>query len=118
MLWKLTHELDAIAQYSGNNPFQAGTAYNDRFYGIGGLMNRLIPGYDCPYHATYWNSTVHGAESSNTNINTICIFETDIGHPITRHSAGEYKQATKGSALVVRVVATVGNVSFLVSSPS
>ena len=81
-------------------------------------MGRLIPGYDCPYHATYWNSTVHGAESSNTNINTICIFETDIGHPITRHSAGEYKQATKGSALVVRVVATVGNVSFLVPSPS
>ncbi|KAH6723513.1 copper amine oxidase [Leptodontidium sp. MPI-SDFR-AT-0119] len=104
---------DAVAQYAGNNPFQAGTAYNDRFYGIGALMGRLIPGYDCPYHATYWNSTIHGAESTNTNINSICIFETDIGHPITRHSAETYKQATKGSALVVRVVATVGNYDYL-----
>lgn len=37
---------DAIAQYSGNNPFQAGTAYMDRFYGIGLQAGRLIPGYD------------------------------------------------------------------------
>ncbi|KAG4431873.1 hypothetical protein IFR05_012650 [Cadophora sp. M221] len=105
---------DAIAQYSGNNPFQAGTAYSDRFYGIGQLMGRVIPGYDCPYHATYWNSTVNGAESSSTNTNSICIFEKDIGYPITRHTAsGVYQQATKGSALVVRVISTVGNYDYL-----
>lgn len=104
---------DAIAQYNGNNPFQSGTAYNDRFYGIGGLSGRLIPGYDCPYHATYWNSTYQNAETTRTNINSICIFETDIGHPITRHSGDTYKQSTKGSSLVVRVIATVGNYDYL-----
>jgi hypothetical protein len=74
--------------------------------------NRIIL-MTSPYHATYWNSTFQGAESTTTNINSICIFETDIGHPITRHSAGEYKQSTKGSSLVVRVIATVGNYDYL-----
>ncbi|KAH8714642.1 copper amine oxidase [Ilyonectria robusta] len=104
---------DAIAQYSGNNPFQAGTAYMDRFYGIGAQASRLIPGYDCPYHATYWSpSFTDGTSTTNFN-NTICIFETDIGTPITRHVDQSYVQATKGSKLVVRQVATVGNYDYL-----
>lgn len=104
---------DAVAQYAGNNPFQAGTAYNDRFYGIGGQTARLVPGYDCPYHATYLNGTFTDGESLVNTKNAICIFETDLGHPITRHRDGTYLQSTKGSALVVRVIATVGNYDYL-----
>lgn len=50
---------DALSQYSGDNPYQASTAYSDRFSGFGERAGRLIPGYDCPYHATYWNTTVY-----------------------------------------------------------
>ncbi|KAH9428700.1 hypothetical protein MCOR27_006242 [Pyricularia oryzae] len=105
---------DAIAQYAGNNPFQAGTAYMDRFYGIGAQVGRLIPGYDCPYHATYWDSDFTSGTAATRTNNSVCIFETDIGTPITRHTdPGLYMQATKGSKLVVRQIATVGNYDYL-----
>ena len=106
--------VDAIAQYAGNNPFQAGTAYMDRFYGIGASAIKLIPGYDCPYHASYQNVsyTTTGLESY-TQDSGLCIFETDIGTPITRHTDPTWAQATKGSKLVVRMIATVGNYDYL-----
>ncbi|KAH7324802.1 copper amine oxidase [Stachybotrys elegans] len=104
---------DAIAQYSGNNPFQASTGYIDRFYGIGAQVGRLVPGYDCPYHATYWGTEfTSGLNEIRTN-SSICIFEADIGVPITRHTDPSYIQSTKGSKLVVRQIATVGNYDYL-----
>lgn len=105
---------DAIAQYAGNNPFQAGTGYMDRFYGIGAGSIRLIPGYDCPYHATYLNGSYADTnQMANTRINPICIFETDIGTPVTRHNNPVWSQATKGSKLVVRMISTIGNYDYL-----
>ncbi|KAK7191070.1 hypothetical protein DPSP01_007759 [Paraphaeosphaeria sporulosa] len=105
---------DAIAQYAGNNPFQAGTAYMDRFYGIGAASVRLIPGYDCPYHAAYLNGSYATTDQeSYSQTNSICIFETDIGTPITRHMNPVWSQATKGSKLIVRMIATVGNYDYL-----
>ena len=105
---------DAIAQYAGNNPFQAGTGYMDRFYGIGAASIRLIPGYDCPYHATYLNGSYSTTDQkAYTQINPICIFETDLGTPITRHINPVWGQATKGSKLVVRMISTVGNYDYL-----
>ena len=86
----------------------------DRFYGIGAQMNRPIPGYDCPYHSTYLNATYTIGVKQVTVPNGICIFETDIGTPITRHNEGAYyKQSTRGSKLVVRQIATVGNYDYL-----
>jgi primary-amine oxidase len=85
----------------------------DRYYGIGAQVGRLIPGYDCPYHATYWDSTFTAGLSSVTVNNSICIFETDIGVPLTRHTDPTYMQATKGSKLVVRQIATIGNYDYL-----
>ena len=112
--WLTYTTADAIAQYSGNNPFQASTAYMDRFYGIGSSAIKLVPGYDCPYHATYLDGSfaTTGLEAVTTN-SSICIFETDIGTPITRHNNGAWTQATKGSKLVVRMIATVGNYDYL-----
>lgn len=91
----------------------------DRFYGIGALVNRMIPGYDCPYHASYWSADFTSGLSRKKTNNSICIFETDIGTPITRHfeptAPGRpgYLQSTKGSKLVVRQLATVGNYDYL-----
>ncbi|KAL8327344.1 hypothetical protein RB597_003593 [Gaeumannomyces tritici] len=104
---------DAIAQYAGNNPFQANTAYMDRFYGIGSQAGRLVPGYDCPYGATYLNSTYTSGITVFHQPGNICIFETDIGTPITRHAEAEYLQAAKGSKLVVRMIGTIGNYDYL-----
>ena len=113
---KILYELalqDAIAQYAGNNPFQAGTAYSDRYYGIGAQINRVIPGYDCPYGSSYFNLTYTEGTAIFEVPNAICIFETDMGTPITRHTDSTYSQSTKGSKLVVRQIATVGNYDYL-----
>ncbi|KAK7981360.1 copper amine oxidase [Apiospora saccharicola] len=105
---------DALVQYSGNNPFQTGTAYSDRFYGIGAQAVRPIPGYDCPYHATYWNATFNDGTILRTIDRAICIFETDIGAPLTRHNVyNQWEQSTKGSKLVVRMIATLGNYDYI-----
>lgn len=104
---------DAIDQYSGNNPYQASTAYSDRFTAMGERAGRLIPGYDCPYHATYWNTTFNMGTKMVTRKSTICIFDTDIGVPITRHTDETFLQSTKGSKLVVRQITTAGNYDYL-----
>ncbi|KAK8079437.1 hypothetical protein PG997_007255 [Apiospora hydei] len=105
---------DALVQYAGNNPFQTGTAYSDRFYGIGAQAVQPIPGYDCPYHATYLNATFNDGGSLRTIQKSLCLFETDIGTPLTRHDVyGNWKQSTKGSKLVVRMIATLGNYDYL-----
>lgn len=76
-------------------------------------MGKLVPGYDCPYHATYWDAEfTSGVENMRVN-GSICIFETDIGVPITRHTDRTYVQSTKGSKLVVRQIATIGNYDYL-----
>lgn len=86
----------------------------DRFYGIGSSAIKLVPGYDCPNHATYLDGSfaTAGLEAVTTN-SSICIFETDIGTPITRHNNPAWIQATKGSKLVVRMISTVGNYDYL-----
>lgn len=98
----------------------ATTAYMDRHYGMGPSLSKLIPGYDCPYHATYLDSDFTTDLKATTMKKSICVFETDIGTPITRHyepttaeNKGGYLQATKGSKLVVRQIATVGNYDYL-----
>src|SRR5688572_4679034 len=85
----------------------------DRFYGIGLQAGRLVPGYDCPYGATYLNTTYSQGETIFHQPGNICIFEADIGTPITRHAERQYLQSTKGSKLVVRMIATVGNYDYL-----
>lgn len=80
---------------------------------MGLCAGRLIPGYDCPYHATYWNSTFSSGNRHLTNQATICIFESDIGAPITRRTDTSFMQATKGSKLVVRQISTMGNYEYL-----
>lgn len=80
---------------------------------MGAKTGRLIPGYDCPYRATYWNSTFNVGQKLVTSPSSICIFETDIGTPITRHTDKRFMQATKGSKLVVRQVTTAGNYDYL-----
>jgi primary-amine oxidase len=85
----------------------------DRFYGIGASSIRMIPGYDCPYHAVFDGNYSTTTQQAYTQDSAVCLFETDIGTPITRHNNPVWAQATKGSQLVVRMVATVGNYDYL-----
>lgn len=103
---KITDAPDA----AGNDPGQATLAWMDRYFGMGDAASSLIPGYDCPHEAVYLPATTHFGETSTTRERAICIFEQDIGRPITRHVGWEDGEfgATRGYVLTVRSVSTVG----------
>lgn len=44
-------------------------------------MGTLVEGYDCPFGSTLWNLTYHAGNSSRTNADAFCIFESDSGYP-------------------------------------
>ncbi|KAI9167809.1 Membrane primary amine oxidase [Paramyrothecium foliicola] len=104
---------EAHAHYAANNPVQSGSAYLDSWYGLGTTAYSLVPGWDCPAHATYLDTVVHDNAMTTTHNNSICIFEQDAGYPITRHTAGDYVTVTKNAQLVVRWISVVGNYDYL-----
>lgn len=77
--------------------------------GFGPWSFNLVPGFDCPTYAHYLPATWHADELSKTHPMSICLFETDMGYLMQRHSSSDYVSATKNIAFVVRSVATVGN---------
>ncbi|KAK0447703.1 copper amine oxidase [Armillaria borealis] len=108
----------AMAQYGGNDPMQATTAWLDRYFGMGGSVRDMLPGYDCPHEAVYLPMTTYASTGSVVRKRAVCIFEQDTGRPITRHAGymqGEFG-AVKGYILTVRSIGTVGNYDYTRSS--
>lgn len=106
---------EALAQYGGNDPMQTTTAWLDRYFGMGGSVRDMLPGYDCPHEAVYLPMTTYASTGSVVRKRAVCIFEQDTGRPITRHSGymqGEFG-AVKGYILTVRSISTVGNYDYL-----
>ncbi|KAJ7032822.1 copper amine oxidase [Mycena alexandri] len=103
---------EAIANYAGNDPVQSGTSYMDSFYGFGPYAFELVPGYDCPTYSHFLNSTFHAAELSTTHRNNICLFESDPGYLMQRHSSSNYLALTKNIVFTLRSVSTVGNYDY------
>ncbi|KAJ7078447.1 copper amine oxidase [Mycena belliarum] len=103
---------EAIAHYAGNDPVQSGTAYLDTFYGFGPYTFELVPGYDCPTYSHFLNSSFHAAELSTTHRNSICLFESDPGYLMQRHSSSSYLALTKNIVFTMRSVSTVGNYDY------
>ncbi|KAJ7769348.1 copper amine oxidase [Mycena metata] len=103
---------EAIANYAGNDPVQSGTSYMDTFYGFGPYAFELVPGYDCPTYSHFLNSTFHAAEISTTHRNNICLFESDPGYLMQRHSSSNYLALTKNIVFTLRSVSTVGNYDY------
>jgi primary-amine oxidase len=49
---------EAIAHYAGSDPVQSGTAFLDSVFGLGSDLSELVPGFDYPDYAHYFD-TVH-----------------------------------------------------------
>jgi primary-amine oxidase len=94
----------------GDDPHQATTAWLDRYFGMGALVYELVPGYDCPSHAVFLPSLIHGAVGSIANLRAICVFEKDMERPLTRHRGRKRLESgvIKDYALVVRTISVVG----------
>ncbi|WWC90477.1 uncharacterized protein L201_005413 [Kwoniella dendrophila CBS 6074] len=104
---------EAIAHYAGNDPVQSGTSYLDSFYGFGPYAFSQVPGYDMPIYAHCLNTSFHASELSKSHRCGISIFETEVNHPIQRHSTQSYVSVTKNIALIVRSISTIGNYDYI-----
>lgn len=103
---------EAIAEYAGDDPFQAHTAYLDTSYGWGNNAYGLIPGYDCPANAVYFNSSWNADGFNHFQNNTYCAYESVEDFPITRHTSRRYVSVAKAPAFNIRFVATIGNYDY------
>ncbi|OAX80178.1 hypothetical protein ACJ72_05496 [Emergomyces africanus] len=112
---------EALAQYGGNQPLAASSAFHDSHYSLGTKMGTLVEGYDCPFGSTFLNLTYHEGNHTVISPDSLCIFETDIGFPLSRHRSGDKESrwgftnlgVVKGNALITRAVATVDNYDYM-----
>lgn len=103
---------EALAHYASQDPMLSGVSYLDSYYGFGPYAFQLIPGYDCPEHATFLNTSFYTAETTHTHIDSICMFEFDASYPMSRHTSSSYVTVTKNVYFTIRTVCTVGNYDY------
>ncbi|OJD28624.1 copper amine oxidase [Diplodia corticola] len=103
---------EALAHYASSDPYQAGIAYLDSFYGFGPFAFELVNGYDCPSYSAYLNTSFYASEKTHWHPNSICMFEFENDYPIQRHSTARYVSITKNIKFVVRTVCSVGNYDY------
>jgi primary-amine oxidase len=94
--------------------------YHDTYYQLGTEMGSLVEGFDCPWGSTFWNITYPSYNTTRVNTNSICIFETNMNFPLSRHrtsASNDYGFSNFGTvkraALIVRAIATVGNYDYM-----
>ncbi|CAI4212343.1 unnamed protein product [Parascedosporium putredinis] len=111
---------EAAAQYAGRTPKAASTVYHDTYYSLGTDAGTLVEGFDCPFGSTMLPITYFSGNTSVTQPDAICIFEADLGIPISRHRSGSSNSkgfanlgTVKGTALTVRSIATIGNYDYM-----
>ncbi|XP_019386103.1 PREDICTED: membrane primary amine oxidase-like [Crocodylus porosus] len=114
---RIVYELslqEASAIYTSNNPGAMSIRYLDASYGIGRDAFSLVPGADCPYLATYLDSS-YLADSfvPETNKNSICIFEANLEAPVRRHYNKRYYGGLANSVLVFRTISAVSNYDYI-----
>lgn len=103
---------EAIAEYAGDDPYQAHTTYFDRSYGFGNNAFGLLPGFDCPYNAEMFNVTWHSKGENNYHNNSYCAFEFAEDYPFARHTASDYASVTKNPTFNLRTISTIGNYDY------
>lgn len=106
--------------YSGYSPQQRFSDYMDSAELIGPSAQGLVPGVDCPSHATFYDTT-HVTETSevpDVTKNVFCLFELNTGEPLRRHhsywnSEGKFYEGLENIILVLRTIVTVVNYDYI-----
>ena len=99
-----------VTYTAGNDPAQGSTAWLDRFFGMGEFTKDLIPQYDCPTESVYLPATTFSILGSIKRRRAICIFEQDVGKPLSRHYGYQEGEtgAVKSYVLTIRNINTLG----------
>ncbi|XP_069137319.1 putative amine oxidase [copper-containing] [Argopecten irradians] len=106
--------------YSANNPGQMFADFFDSHDLIGPKASPLVPGVDCPSHATFVDASflTETSDEPFTTKNVFCIFELNTGEPHRRHY--NYEPLTQTSyegmesvKLIFRTILTVMNYDYI-----
>ncbi|XP_033750640.1 putative amine oxidase [copper-containing] [Pecten maximus] len=107
--------------YSSNNPAQMFADFFDSSDVIGPKASPLVPGVDCPSHATFMDASflTEGSDEPFTTRNVFCIFELNTGDPHRRHYNYEPLSQTsyegmESILLVFRTILTVMNYDYVI----
>nr|KAG5703724.1 hypothetical protein BaRGS_023013 [Batillaria attramentaria] len=83
---------------------------SDSAFGLGDAARRLVPGVDCPEHATFLSTTVYnsnGGTHSDELPNALCVFEHNAGVPLRRHRSDDGGHQYGGLVDYVLIVRTI-----------
>ncbi|XP_060064123.1 putative amine oxidase [copper-containing] [Ylistrum balloti] len=111
---------EIVVLYAGFKPGQMFPDYFDSCTLIGPQDKGLVPGIDCPAHATFMD-TSYVLESSKEPItfkNAFCLFEQNSGYPLRRHHShsmgyGSFYEGMPNVVLTLRSVFTVVNYDYI-----
>jgi primary-amine oxidase len=81
---------------AGNDPAQGSAVWLDRYFGMGEFTKDLIPQYDCPPESVYLPATTFSILGNVQRQRAICIFEQDVGKPLSRHYG--YQEGETGAS--------------------
>jgi len=120
---RIVYELslqEISVMYSAHNPAHRFSDFADSVCLIGTRSRGLIPGVDCPKHATFISAT-HALETSEEAVtvpSAFCLFEHNTAMPLRRHLAydayeRQFYEGMVDSVLILRTVATVVNYDYI-----
>jgi primary-amine oxidase len=110
LIFSLLILIVVVTNAAGNDPVQGSTVWLDRYFGMGGFTKDLMPQYDCPVESVYLPATTFTILGNLQRQRAICIFEQDVGKPLSRHYGyvdGE-TGAVKSYVLTIRTINTLG----------
>jgi diamine oxidase len=105
--------------YSGDSPMSMHTAVFDSIVFLGREIFEMIPGIDCPEHATFFDFVHYYLGKAFVFKNSVCLFEHDMGIPLRRHyetdHAGDYQyvQGMNDNALILRSIVVAYNYEYI-----
>ncbi|VDI79500.1 primary-amine oxidase [Mytilus galloprovincialis] len=100
--------------YSADGSGQDNMVYLDSVYGLG-EAKRAIPRVDCPFYASYLNSSGWNPRGLKASIlPTFCIFEVNAQDPLWRHKGQDVEAGLNNNFLVARYPTQVGNYDYII----
>lgn len=105
----------------GKIPLQQNNNFETSSGILGTASRGLVPGADCPEHATFLPARhlVEGSISSTVFQNALCLFEQETGKPLRRHHsfskmAGKFYGGMSDDVLVMRTILAVANYDYVI----
>eukprot|EP01137_Pigoraptor_chileana_P005632 Opistho-2@48963 len=113
---------EAAASYaSGFSPSQGNTFYLDSAWGLGSAMYELLPGLDCPEHASFLDLYFVEEGTLVRRRHAVCIFEEDLAKPSIKHFDNDFDGSyvfvggVRATRLVIRMSVSVYNYDYNVN---